>query len=149
MPCGVKSGDCAFEQAHNDWITGDLVGFLAKFSEDIVWIVNMDGVGVPYVSSAVGKEDLRWRLQHLMETFDIAQFSIDVIEHGPDVCRSVISIVYVHRSTGEPLDVKLRFTGRQRDGIIVSMEESSDAAYVVAYNRFVEFLEATRDPRCG
>ena len=144
MPCGAKSGNCAFEQGHKAWIAGDLAGFLSKFADDIVWIVNMDGVGVPYASSAVGKEDLRWRLQHLMDTFAINRFSVNLIEHGPDACRSVVSILYLHRNTGEPLDVKLRFAGWQRDGVIVRMEESSDAAYVAAYDRFVQYLEAKR-----
>lgn len=144
MTCGAGTGSCAFEQAHQAWIAGDFAGFLAKFDDGIEWIVNMDGIGVPYVASAVGKEDLRWRLQHLMDTFDIKRFCVDSVEHGPECCRSVVSILYIHRSTGEPLEVKLRFAGWQRDGIIVRMEESSDAAFVAAYSKFVQFLDATR-----
>jgi hypothetical protein len=53
----------------------------------------------------------------------------------------VVQLLYVHKRTGEPLDVKVRFTGWQRDGLVVRCEERADAAYVEAYDRFVQYLE--------
>lgn len=149
MTCRATTGCCSFEKAHQAWAAGDFAGFLAGLDNDIEWIVNMDGISIPYVLSSVGKEDLRWRLEHLMNTFRIERFNVESFVHGPDVCRSVVSICYVHRGTGEPLDVKLRFTGWQRDGVLVRCEETSDAAYVAAYDRFVRFLEAARNGNGG
>ncbi len=145
MPCG-HSGNCAFERAHVTWKAGDFGTFMALFDEDIDWRVNIDGITVPYASSAVGKEDLRWRLQHMMDTFDIAGFDLEAIEHGPEYCRSVVHIIYIHKGTREPLDVKVRFTGWEKDGLLVRFEERADAAYVEAYNRFVHYLEAGKRP---
>lgn len=141
MPCGWQRGTCAFEQAHLKWIAGDFIAFMALFDEDIVWIVNIDGINVPYASSALGKEDLRWRLQHMMDVFSIDAFNVELIEHGPETCRSVVQLGYIHKRTGEPLDVKLRFTGWARDGRLVRMEERADASYVEAYAKFVQYLE--------
>ena len=141
MPCGHPNA-CTFEQSHQAWVSGDFEAFMAGFAEDILWTVNIDGIGVPYASSAVGKEDLRWRLTHMMETFEIAGFDIEAMEHGEETCRSLVQICYVHRTTREPLMVKLRFKGWQQADVIVRMEESTDAPYVEAYNRFVRYLEA-------
>jgi len=146
MPCRATTGRCAFEVAHQTWAAGDFAGFLAGLDDDIEWIVHMDGIAMPYVLSSIGKEDLRWRLQHLMTIFHIDRFDVETFVHGTDACRSVVSICYVHRGTGEPLDVKLRFTGWQAGGVLVRCEERSDAAYVSAYDRFVRFLEADRMP---
>lgn len=143
MSCDLAD-NCAFEQAHHAWIAGDLDRFLTFFVEDVLWSVNIDGIGVPYASSAVGKEDLRWRLLHMMNTFEISEFNIETIDHGKETCRSIVHICYVHQATREPLIVKLRFKGWQQAGMIIRMEESSDAPFVEAYNRFVQYLEAGR-----
>lgn len=145
MTCG-NPGTCLFEQAHVLWRAGDFEGFMALFHEDIVWLVNIDGINVPYASSAVGKEDLRWRLQHMMDTFEITGFDMELIEHGAESCRSLVHLFYVHKTTREPLDVKIRFTGWEKDGVLVRFDECSDAAYVEAYARFVHYLETSKVP---
>jgi ketosteroid isomerase-like protein len=147
MPCRGHPGPCLFEQAHQAWIAGDFLAFMDLFHDDIVWLVNMDGINAPFASSAVGKEDLRWRLQHMMDVFSIDGFNIETMEHGFDSCRSEVRIHYVHRRTGEPLDVMVRFTGWQKDGLLVRFEERADAAYVAAYTRFVQYLMDTGQGR--
>jgi len=143
MPCGGP-GACAFEQVQLSWIAGDLKGLIHLLHEDIVWMVNVDGITVPYASSAVGREDLRWRLQHMMDTFDTSGFDIEQMEHGADACRARVRCQYVHRATGEILDVIVRFTGWEQDGLMVRFEERADAAYVEAFTRFVTFLQANQ-----
>ncbi|MBN9264715.1 MAG: hypothetical protein J0I75_09135 [Hyphomicrobium sp.] len=49
----------AVHRALERWAAGDLEGALAQFSEDILYIVNVDGLAVPFVASSLGKEDLR------------------------------------------------------------------------------------------
>ena len=145
MPCS-HPGYCAFEQAHVMWQAGDFAAFMALFDEDIDWRVNLDGITVTYASSAVGKEDLRWRLLHMMDTFDISRFEVEAIEHGPECCRSVVNLIYIHKGTREPLDVKVRFAGWEKDGLLLRFEERADTAYVEAYNRFVRYLEDSKRP---
>lgn len=53
----------AYEQAHIRWAASDIEGFLDLFTEDVLYNVNVDGLAVPYASSALGKEDVRQRLQ--------------------------------------------------------------------------------------
>ena len=141
MPCMGSQETCTFEQAHLKWIAGDFEAFMSLMSDDIEWLVNIDGIQAPFASSAVGKDDLRWRLQHMLDVFSIASFRVEQFEHGPEVCRSAVRLVYIHRATGEPLDVMVRFTGIERDGLLVRMGEQADAAYVAVYARFVKFLE--------
>jgi hypothetical protein len=134
---------CLFAEAHTRWINGDLQGFLALFDEAIEWHVNLDGINLPYAASAVGIEDLRWRLQHMIEIFEVKSFRLAEIEHGPDSCRSKVDLRYLHRATSEMLDVSVRFTGWQANGLLVRFDERADAAYVHAYDRFVRFLMET------
>jgi ketosteroid isomerase-like protein len=141
MPCEAPFSQCNFEIAHQKWIVGDLAGFLALFDDDILWRVNIDGINAPFASSALGKEDLRWRLQHMMDVFHINGFAVESLEHGPDCCRSVVRLDYVHKATNEPLNVKVRFTGWAENGRFVRFEERADAAYVDSYTRFVRYLE--------
>ena len=148
MACG-DTGACLFERAHQAWIAGDLEGLLALYDDAIEWIVYIDGITAPFASSAVGKDDLRWRLVHMLNIFSIDGFSVELMEHGPDVCRSMVHVFYVHRATGEPLDVKVHFSGWERGGRLVRFEERADAAYVEAYSRFIHFLEETNGPSDG
>ena len=137
-----EAGRYIFEKAHERWQRSDLDGFLALMHDDIVHLVNVDGIEVPYASSAVGKEDLRWRLQHLLDTFHVAEFAIEDLSRGEDHWRSVVRGAYAHKVTGELLAVRLRFRAWIDDGLIVRMEEQHDAAYVKAFERFVQYLMA-------
>jgi ketosteroid isomerase-like protein len=137
----------AFEQAHICWAASDLEGFLAHITDDILYTVNVDGLAVPYASSALGKEDLRQRLQLLLDTFTVDVFRPERIVVEPDHYRSVVEARYSHKKTGEVLAVRIRFRVRFRDGLIYLMDEHHDAAYVEAFQRFVFHMQnaARRD----
>ena len=135
----------AFEQAHVRWAASDLEGFLAFLTEDILYTVNVDGLAVPYASSALGKEDLRQRLQLLLDTFTVDKFEADRIIAEPDHYRSVVEARYTHKTTAEVLSVRIRFRVWFRSGLIYRMDEHHDAAYVEAFQRFVFHMQnATR-----
>lgn len=138
-------GNCSFESAHQRWIDGDLAGFLALFDEAIEWRVNLDGMNLPYAMSAVGVEDLRWRLQHMIDTFEIEGFGVAEIAHGSQNCRSKVDLRYRHRATKVLLEVRVRFTGWQVNGRILRFEERADADFVHAYDRFIRFLMQEKD----
>lgn len=131
----------AFEAAHIRWAAGDLEGFLAHFTDDVLHNVNVDGLAVPYASSALGKEDMRQRLQLLIHTFTVDKFDPESIVREGDHWRSVVVGHYTHRKTGEELRVRIRFRVWFRDGLIERMDEHLDAAYVEAFQRFVFHLQ--------
>jgi ketosteroid isomerase-like protein len=131
----------AFEQAHIRWAASDLEGFLSLITDDILYTVNVDGLAVPYASSALGKEDLRQRLQLLLDTFTVDMFEPERIVAEPDHYRSVVEAKYTHKTTGEVLAVRVRFRVWFRAGLIFRMDEHHDAAYVEAFQRFVFHMQ--------
>ncbi len=131
----------AFEEAHVCWAASDLEGFLEYLTEDVLYTVNVDGLAVPYASSALGKEDVRQRLQLLLDTFTVDKFEPESMVDEADHFRSVVVGHYTHRKTGEELRVRVRFRVWFRDGLIARMDEHHDAAYVEAFQRFVFHLQ--------
>jgi ketosteroid isomerase-like protein len=132
----------AFYRAHLAWGDNDLDAFMSYLAEDVVYVVNVDGLEVPYAASAVGKAEVRQRLQLLLDTFVVNAFVAEDIVHEPEFSRSRVIGYYKHKKTGERLDTKLRFHGWIKDGLLVRIEEYLDAAYVEAFQRFVMHLEA-------
>jgi ketosteroid isomerase-like protein len=133
---------CLLHRALDCWIVGDLPAFVDHFHDDIEWCVHLDSQLMPYASSALGKDDLRWRLDHLIATFEILSFKPVNVDRGTESCTAHVDIAYTHRNTGETLSIWLRLTAWSRDGVIVRFEESSDAEYVAAFARYVHQLEA-------
>lgn len=130
-----------FEEVHVRWAGGDLEGVLAFLTEDILYNVNVDGLAVPYASSALGREDVRQRLQLLLDTFTVDMFEAESMGIGPSHCRSVVVGHYTHRRTGEKIRLRIRLRAWFRDGLIACMDEYHDAAYVEAFQRFVFHIE--------
>ncbi len=139
--------NCVFERAHLAWEAGDFERFLSCIHDDIVYTVNVDGLQVPYAMSAVGKADVQDRLQLLLDTFRVVKFKTERLVHGGDFSRSLVHGVYLHRKTGEVLDVKVRFMGWLKDGLLVRIDEIHDAKFVEAFERFVFHMQAAADER--
>ncbi|MBN9260575.1 MAG: nuclear transport factor 2 family protein [Hyphomicrobium sp.] len=131
----------AVHRALERWAAGDLEGALAQFSEDILYIVNVDGLAVPFVASSLGKEDLRQRLQLIKATFYEDKFEPESVIHEADYSRAIVNVENRHRATGERLCVRLRLRYWVEDGLIVRAEEHLDAQYIEAFQRFVFHME--------
>jgi len=131
----------AFEAAHVLWAAGNLEGFLTLFTEDILYTVNVDGLAVPYASSALGKVVLCQRLQLLLDTFTVDRFEPLLIVKEADHFRSQVDGRYTHKGTAEELHVRIRFCVWFREGLIARMSEHLDAAYVEAFERLVFHLQ--------
>ena len=54
---------------------------------------------------------------------------------------SVVHGIYRHRKTGEVLETKLRFKGWMSIGKITRLEETLDANYIQAFERFVFYQQ--------
>lgn len=132
-----------FRRAHELWANGRFVDFMQMMTEDILYIVNVDGQQVPYAMSAVGREDLRFRLELLLRTFDVTHFELLNIYPEREHITSHVHGIYHHKATGEILDIKVRFRGWfNHDKIITRLEEIHDARYIEAFERFVYFIES-------
>ncbi len=131
----------AFHQAHLAWERGDIDGFMAHLHDEIVYLVNVDGIQVPYAMSALGKHDAYERLSFLIHTFVVEQFSLEKLVHETDHSWSVVHGIYRHRKTGEVLETKLRFKGWMSAGKITRLEETLDANYIQAFERFVFYQQ--------
>lgn len=123
------------------WAAGDLEGTLAQFSDDTLYLVNVDGLAVPFASSTLGKEDLRQRLQLVKATFHEERFEPVSIVHELDHTRALVEIENRHKETGERLCVRMRLRYWVEDGRIVRTEERLDAQYVEAFQRLVFHLQ--------
>ena len=135
-----------FLQAHHAWARGDFAAFMAFIDEDITYIVNVDGMQVPYAMSAVGKADVAFRLQLLLDTFEVKTFAVENLVHEAESSRSLVLGVYRHKNPDEILDIRVRFRGWVTDGLLTRLEETHDARYIEAFERFVFFMEtAARD----
>jgi ketosteroid isomerase-like protein len=129
------------------WAAGDLEGALQHFTEEILYLVNVDGIAVPFVSSALGKEDLRQRLQGLIDIFHQVRFEPESIVQEVDSCRAIIDVHNIHKATGEQLRVKLRLRYWFENGLVARVEERLDAPYMEAFQRLVLHHEnAARSP---
>lgn len=130
-----------FVEAHAAWEAGDFDRFLSFLDEDILYVVNVDGMQVPYAMSALGKQDAAERLSLLLRTFVIERFTVEKLVHEPDHSWSRVHGIYRHRETGELLDTKLRFRAWLHNGRITKMEETLDARYIETFERFVFFMQ--------
>jgi ketosteroid isomerase-like protein len=125
------------------WSASDLAGVLKLLSDDIVHTVHVGELDVPYMASANGKEELRQRLQMILDTFFVNAFVIDSLVHERDEIRMSVRGYHEHKRTGERLDVSVRFHFRVRKGAIMKIDEYVDTAYFAAFERFVRYLEET------
>jgi ketosteroid isomerase-like protein len=132
-----------FREAHLRWNEGDLEGFLSLLADDVVYTVNVEGID--YAANANGKEEVRVRLQVLLDTFVVNAFVIESLVHEADSSRSVVLGYYRHKKTGERLDIRVRFRGWVKDGLLTRVAEQHDAAYVEAFERFVRYLQETAE----
>jgi ketosteroid isomerase-like protein len=140
-PMSLDSERAAFHRAIERWSAGDPEGTLAQFTEDVLYLINVDGLAVPFVASSLGKEDLRQRLQLVMATFHQVKFERESYVHEADHSRAIVNVENRHRITGERLCVRMRLRYWFRDGLIARVEEHLDAPYMEAFQRFVFHIE--------
>jgi len=133
----------AFYLVHERWAASDLDGVMALFAEDVLHLINVDGFAVPYAVSTYGKEDLRQRLQLVLDTFSIDKFEIESHSHEREFSRSIVTTHKTHKRTGERLWERLHLRFWFEHGHIVRVEERHDAPYIEAFQRLVFQMESS------
>ena len=134
-----------FRLAIRHWNDGDLDGVVDLLADDICHTVNVDALEIPWMKSAEGKAEVAARLNLIRETFIINAFVIESLVFEADDIRATVFGYHTHKKTGERLDVRLRFRVRVKDGRIARLEETVDAAYFEAFERFVRYLGQTAE----
>lgn len=137
----IETERAAFHLVHERWAAGDLDAVMQLFHDDVLHLINVDGVAVPYAASSYGKEDLRLRLQLVIDAFFIDKFEIESYAHMPEFSRSVVVTHKTHKKTGERLCERLHFRYWFKGGLIMRVEERHDAAYIEAFQRLVVHAE--------
>lgn len=132
-----------FRLAVQKWSSGDVEGVLALLADDIVHTVHVGNVDVPYMISAEGKDAVRQRFEVILATFFVNAFVIESLVETAEEIRASVRGYHEHKTTGERLDVTLRFHARVKDDQIARLDEFVDAAYFEAFERFVRYLEET------
>lgn len=132
-----------FRKSVRCWSDEDFDGAVALLDENIIHTVNVDALKIPWVSSAEGKANVTARLKVIADTFVINAFIIETLTYENGEIRATVLGYHVHRKTRERLDVRVRFRVRVKNGLIVRIDETLDAAYIEAFQRFVTYLEQT------
>lgn len=132
-----------FRRAVRFWNDGDFDGVLSLLAEDIFHSVNVDALGIPWMMSASGKPEVAGRLALIRETFVIDSFELEALTHETQFLRAAVHAFHTHKKTGEPLDVRVRFRVTIKGGLIARIDETVDASYFEAFERFVRYLEQT------
>lgn len=122
------------------WTSRDLEGALGFMSDDVVHILNVDGMLVPCAASVEGKPALRKKLQLLFDTFTFDALVNDGLRVERCTVTAHFKFIYTHTASGERLIGCYRFITQQRDGLIFRMEEYHDAAYIEAFFRLVSMV---------
>ncbi|WP_041316206.1 nuclear transport factor 2 family protein [Hyphomicrobium nitrativorans] len=134
-----------FRLACRYWNDGDFDSVIALLADDIRHTVNVDALGIPWMASAEGKADVAARLNLIRETFLVDAFVIEALVTDAEELRATVVGYHTHKKTRERLDVRLRFRVRVRDGLLAQIDETVDAAYFEAFERFVRYLEQTAE----
>lgn len=132
-----------FRRSVRFWNDGDFDGVLSLLAEDICHSVNVDALGIPWMMSASGKPEVAGRLALIRETFIIDSFEMETLTHETNYLRAAVHAFHTHKKTGEQLDVRLRFRVTVKSGLIARIEETVDASYFEAFERFVRYVEQT------
>ncbi|KWT69397.1 hypothetical protein APY04_1480 [Hyphomicrobium sulfonivorans] len=134
--------DCSIaEHAIRAWAAGDVQRVLSVMHPDIIFLVNVDGIQVPWAASSYGREDVEFRITLVLTTFWIERFALKRIVSGPEFSTASVHGIYRHKNTGEVLDVMLRFNFWTANNQLTRIEEFVDGRYLEAYDRFVRHIQ--------
>lgn len=127
-----------FRAAVSAWANRDLDAVMSMTADNVVRFINVDGEQVPFAASVVGKEELRAKLQLMLDTFEFGAFVTDFLKIEGAVARSRIMIIFRHVASGEILNTRFRLVIEHSEGKIVRMDEFHDPFYLEAFMRLVE-----------
>jgi len=132
------------EAAYASWAARDLEATLASFADDVVFIIHLPPEVAPFVGEARGKDQLRPRLQAILDDFDFIEYVPLQITASGQSFHSRVRFRYRHKATGLEYDGTMRHVWRVEGDRIVRFEEFHDAERV---RTFFQLLAQTRPRR--
>jgi ketosteroid isomerase-like protein len=130
------------EGAYAAWAARDLSATLDCFAEDVAFVIHLPSDVTPLAGEVHGRDELRMRLQAILDTCDVLAYTPVQIRDG-SALRSQVHFHYRHKATGLDYEGRLRHVWRIAGDRIVYFEEFHDAARVGAF--FALLAQATAD----
>ena len=138
------SASLVLEAAYASWATGDLDATMASFADDVVFIIHLPPEVAPFVGEARGKDQLRPRLQTIIDDFDFIEYVPLQIVAAGEILHSRVAFLYRHKTTGLEYDGTMRHVWRVEGDKIVRFEEFHDAERVRTFFRLLAQAKAGR-----
>lgn len=129
------------QRAIDAWAAGNVPRVLSLMHPDIIYLVNVDGIQVPWAASSYGRSDVEFRFTLVLTTFWLERFKINRFVDGPECSNASVHAIYRHKNTGEILDTMMRFNFWSANGLLIRVEEYVDGRYLEAYERFVRHVQ--------
>jgi uncharacterized protein len=127
------SASLDLEAAYAAWAARDLDATLAWFADDVVFIIHLPPDVAPFMGEARGKDQLRPRLQAIIDEFDFLEYvPLQIVAAGESL-HSRVAFHYRHKTTGLEYDGTMRHVWRVEGDKIVRFEEFHDAERVRSF----------------
>ena len=133
------------ECAYAAWAARDLDGTLARFADDVTFIIHLPPEVAPLVGEAKGKANLAARLRAILDEFDFIEYVPLQIRADGDACSSRIRFHYRHKATGLDYEGTMRHVCRVAGDRIAHFEEFHDAERVRTFLKFVEQVRREKE----
>lgn len=118
------------EAAYAAWSAQDLDATLSAFADDVVFAIHLPPEVAPFVGEVTGKEQVRLRLQTIIDDFDFIEYVPLHITAEGESLHSRIRFRYRHKASGLEYDGTMRHVWRVEGDKIVRFEEFHDAERV-------------------
>lgn len=132
------------EAAYAAWAARDLDATMASFADDVVFIIHLPPEVAPFMGEARGKDQLRPRLQAIIDDFDFVEYVPLQIVAAGEIFHSRVSFRYRHKITGLEYDGTMRHVWRVEGDKIVRFEEFHDAERVRAFFQLLAQAKSTQ-----
>jgi hypothetical protein len=133
------------EAVYASWAARDLAATLSCFAADVVFIIHLPPEVAPYVGEVHGREELRPRLQAILDDFDfIAYRTLQITAEGQSF-HSRVGFHYRHKTTGLEYEGTMRHVWRVEGDKIVRFEEFHDTERVRTFFKLLAQAKAQRD----
>lgn len=115
------------------WADRDLDGTVAYFADDVRFSLHIEEGHLDLAGTATGREEVRRRLQHLLDTFDFLAYVVTALKANGPTVRTSILYYYRHKKSGLDIDNRYRHVWHVENGTILSCDEYHDAAALKAF----------------
>ena len=132
------------------WASRNLDETMRYMAPDIDFLVNVDAEIAPFAASARGRENVRTRLQLLLDTFHfdaLVAEEIRIAAGEPNIARVRVAYYFREKTTNQRLNGRFRLVVYVDGEQILRIEELHDGPYIEAFARLVKAMAAAPPPQ--